>query len=410
MNAERKGSVLGAALLIAGSCIGAGMLGLPIVAGMAGFLPSLLVFFAAWAYMTASAFLLVEITGWYGVGTNYTSMAEKTLGRMGKGAVFLLYLFVFYALLVAYIAGTGGIVSTFFRTYLSIPLPLSFASLFFTLLFGLVVLKGTAVVDWWNRLLMALKILSYAAMVFVGFSAVEGPLLLHVDFRFTLTALPVLIIAFGFHNMIPSLNIYLGGDKRRLKRAIMMGSLFSLLVYLVWEIVVLGVLPIEGPQGIIECLTKGKEASQAVAGRLGVSLLATFATLLGFFALLTSFLAQALALVHFLGDAFKSGGEKHESLPLMLVALLPPLFLSLFYPEIFFAALNFAGGVCAVILFGLLPVLMVWKGRYRLKQPGELELFGGKRMLVLLFAFSLFILFFQLSSMVGAPYIPSLRT
>ena len=62
---ESKGSVLGGMLLIAGSCIGAGMLGLPIVTGISGFLPSLALFFCGWLFMTATALLLVEVNGWF---------------------------------------------------------------------------------------------------------------------------------------------------------------------------------------------------------------------------------------------------------------------------------------------------------------------------------------------------------
>ena len=43
---EKSGSVLGGMLLIAGSCIGAGMLGLPILTGLSGLMPSLFMFFA----------------------------------------------------------------------------------------------------------------------------------------------------------------------------------------------------------------------------------------------------------------------------------------------------------------------------------------------------------------------------
>ena len=39
---EKKGSVIGGMLLITGSCVGAGMLGLPIVTGLVGFFPSLI--------------------------------------------------------------------------------------------------------------------------------------------------------------------------------------------------------------------------------------------------------------------------------------------------------------------------------------------------------------------------------
>ena len=41
---KKEGSVFGGMLLIAGSCIGSGMLGIPIVTGVAGFFPSLLMF------------------------------------------------------------------------------------------------------------------------------------------------------------------------------------------------------------------------------------------------------------------------------------------------------------------------------------------------------------------------------
>ena len=84
-----------------------------------------------------------------------------------------------------------------------------------------------------------------------------------------------------------------------------------------------------------------------------------------------------------------------------MLALLPPLILSLIYPQLFFKALNFAGGICAVILFGLLPVFMVWRGRYFLPPRPTYQMKGGKPALVLIFAFALFILFVQVSSMLG---------
>ena len=62
---EKHGSILGGMLLITGSCIGAGMLGLPILTGLAGFYPTLVMFFLAWAFMTTTALLLVEVNGWH---------------------------------------------------------------------------------------------------------------------------------------------------------------------------------------------------------------------------------------------------------------------------------------------------------------------------------------------------------
>ncbi|MDB6080860.1 MAG: tyrP-E, partial [Chlamydiia bacterium] len=44
-----------------------------------------------------------------------------------------------------------------------------------------------------------------------------------------------------------------------------------------------------------------------------------------------------------------------------LLVLVPPLLVALTNPKIFLVALNYAGGFCTVILFGVLPALMAWR-------------------------------------------------
>src|ERR1700722_9255778 len=105
---DKPGSLIGGMLLIGGSCIGAGMLGLPILTGLAGFFPSLVMFFAAWAFMTLTGLLLVEVNGWFSERVNLVTMFGYSLGRIGKALSWILYLFLFYALLVAYVSGSGG--------------------------------------------------------------------------------------------------------------------------------------------------------------------------------------------------------------------------------------------------------------------------------------------------------------
>jgi tyrosine-specific transport protein len=83
----------------------------------------------------------------------------------------------------------------------------------------------------------------------------------------------------------------------------------------------------------------------------------------------------------------------------MLLVLFPPFFLSIWKPDIFFKALDFAGGICAVVLFGLIPVLMVWIGRYRMHIPSAYQIKGGKPVLVCILFFALFIFLFQLLTM-----------
>jgi tyrosine-specific transport protein len=403
---DKPGSLIGGILLIGGSCIGAGMLGLPIITGLSGFFPSLVMFLAAWAFMTLTGLLLVEVNGWFSTQVNLVTMVGHALGGFGRVLSWLLYLFLFYALLVAYISGSGGLSSTFFQAFLNTKIPVWVGSLFFVLLFGFVVYQGTRPVDLWNRVLMVGKIASYVGMVFLGMRFVKMSLLTYTQPSYVLFSLPILVISFGFHNMIPSLTAYMKGDLKRVRLTILGGSLFALLVYLIWQFVVLGIVPVEGTNGIVESLHNDQEASQAVSKILGVSWVSTFAQTLGFFAILTSFLAQSLSLVHFLADGLKVSYQKKENVWLCALALGPPLILSLIYPQLFFKALNFAGGICAVFLFGILPVCMVWIGRYQKKIQTSYQVTGGKPLLLGILLFSLLIMFVQISSMVGASFIP----
>lgn len=403
---SKSGSVFGGMLLLAGSCIGAGMLALPIMTGLSGFFPSLIAFFCAWGFMTLTGLLLVETNGWFERKVNLVSMVGKTLGKKGKIACWILYLFLFYSLLLAYIAGIGQLVGKISLEYFHTNIPDWGGSLFFVVLFGWVVYMGTRPVDLWNRMLMVGKITAFLGLAFWGSSHVQSNLLDRSAPEFALYALPILVISFGFHNMIPSLTDYLKNDLKRVRKTIIFGGLFTLSIYLIWQIIILGIVPLQGDSGIIATYKEGGEATQALIGLLGSSWISYFATFLAFFAILTSFLAQALSLSHFLADGLKVSYKRHEEAWLVVLTLLPPLLLAILYPNIFLHALNFAGGVCAVLLFGIMPVLMVWKGRYHRELPSKYRVFGGKSLLVILFLISLFIIFFQLSNMFNAPYIP----
>lgn len=400
---EKKGSVIGGVLLITGSCVGAGMLGLPIITGLVGFYPSLLLFAIACFFMTSTALLVVEVDQWFEGRTNFITMVTSLLGPVGRVACWFLYLFLFYAILVAYIAGSGQHFAALFKS----SLPVWVGSVLFVILFGWVVYLGTRPVDLLNRGLMFAKILVYLILVGVGFQYVSPGLLTYVDVKYSFFALPLLIISFGFQNMIPTLSHYLGGDIKRIKQSIIGGALFTLLIYIFWQIIALGSLPIDGDNGILSSFKKGVDAAVALQNQVNSAWIGTFASLLAFVAILTSFLAQTLTLVHFLGDGMRIKHDGHkENIGLCLLALVPPLVFAIINPSIFYKALNFAGGICAVVIFGVFPVLMVWRGRYFLDQEYDYRVRGGKPLLGVLFFIAIFIVFYQLTVMLGLSIFP----
>lgn len=383
------GSVLGGMLLVAGCCIGAGMLALPILTGLAGFFPSLSMLFIAWAFMTFTGLLLVEVNGWFSKQVNLVTMSGEALGQKGRIMAWGSYLFLIYSLLVAYTAASGSVFSAILNDLFNISVPAWAASIFFTALFGYIVYLGTRPVDLFNRILMVGLIITYLGMIGLGISRIDSELLLHSAPKYTLLSLPVLVVSFGFQNIIPSLTAYMKGDLKRVRASILGGSLMALVIYLIWSLIVLGVVE---PNMISDSYQKGEEATIALRAVLGSSAISYFAQGFAFFAIVTSFLAQGLTLTHFLADGFKLIPSRKNLWWLCSLALIPPLILALYNPQIFFKALSFAGGICAMILFGILPISMAWVGRYKRKHASHYHVSGGKTALIIGFLFAILVI------------------
>ena len=155
-------SIIGGALLITGSCIGAGMLALPIVTGHCGFFPAIIILLFAWLLMTSTALLIVEVSGWFEYKRNFSTMIESLLGKFARSICFILYLFLFYSLLVAYIVLSGRHCTEIINETLSINIEHWKSSLLFVLVFGSIIYIGMKPVDLVNRFLMIFKILSFS--------------------------------------------------------------------------------------------------------------------------------------------------------------------------------------------------------------------------------------------------------
>ena len=166
------------------------------------------------------------------------------------------------------------------------------------------------------------------------------------------------------------------------------GSLIPLLIYILWEFLISGVVPIQGVPGLINSWKLGENAVKPVQILLSDPWISLAANFLAFFVIVTSFLGVALSLTDFLADGFKIEKSNAGRIILSFLAFAPSLTIALVYPRAFLSALEYAGAFGVAILLGILPAAMVWSGRYRLKYEGEYRAPGGK------FALSCVILFF----------------
>lgn len=382
--------LLGGVLLVSGTTIGAAMLALPVVTGMAGFLPTVALFVVYWIYMTYTALLMLESTLWMGPESNLITIAKYTLGKGGELASWILYLFLLYALTTAYIAGSTPMVEAFFDQ-LGLHLPNWLAPVPLLALFIFFLYQGTRAVDHLNRILMVGLTLSFIWMTALLIPEVQGNQLLHHNTPFLLLGVSIAATSFGFHVIIPSLCCYFEGHVGQLKKAIWIGSSIPLAVYLLWNGVSLGVIPLEGPYGIETGYREGFSGTQLLAQATQNPWIESISTIFAFFAIITSFLGVALSLCDFLADGIGIRKTATGHCILFGLTFIPPLLFTWIDPRAFLSALELAGAYGVVLLLGLLPALIVWSGRYRKNLTGPYRAPGGKPALILAILASLLV-------------------
>ncbi len=396
--------LIGGILLVAGTAIGAGMLALPIVTGFAGFWPTMALFLLYWLYMTFTACLILEAGCWMEAQSNLITMAAQTLGKGGKWFSWIVYLFLLYTLTTAYLAGAGPIFLDGIASFTGWKLPTWTHPFPILILFSLFVYQGARSVDYANRFLMLGLILSYLLIVVLLTPHVDRRLLEQVDWKSLWIAVPIVSTSFGFHIIIPTLIDYFGRDVKRLKWAILVGSALPLLVYVSWEFLTLGIIPLQGALGLMEGYEHGIDGATLLSLFLGKTELSWLVRLFSLFAILTSFLGVSLSLRDFLADGLGIPKTSKGRLFLYFLTFAPPLVITLTDPRAFLDALEYAGVFGVVALLGLLPVLMVWRGRYTQERTGSFRVPGGRWALGIACAISLIVIGLEIANKTGFIY------
>lgn len=386
--------LLGGILLIVGTSIGGGMLALPIATASAGFLSSSLLLFGCWLIMTTGAFLILEVNLWLPPQSNLISMAGATLGSTGQLIAWITNLLLLYSLLAAYIAGGGDFLHNL-MSLIGIKTSLWFSSIIFTLLLGFIVYLGIRSIDYVNRGLMITKFGAYLLLVIWILPFVSLAKLMGGEFKYITVGVTVALTSFGYANIIPSLRTYFHGDVTKLRRAILVGSLIPLGCYIAWDLVIMGVIPREGSNGLIAMLHSGHSNSDFVntlSLLLNKELITVFARAFTTICLATAFLGVSLSLSDFLADGFQVMKQGKGNVIVYAATFLPPLLIVLFYPGAFINALSYAGVYCMILLV-LMPAMMAWVGRYRKGlTKGGFQVIGGKPLLIILMVLAILIM------------------
>lgn len=380
------GHVVGGTLLVAATTIGVGILGMPIATAPGGFIPSLATFTACWLFMLCTGLLILEVCEWMPEDANFITMTGILLGPAGRLVCWLFYLFLFLTLIIAHVAGGGNILSGL--THGSIP---GWAAIIiYVLVFAPVVYLGTHSVDRINLCLMGGLGITYAALIILASRSLNFNLLAHSNWGKAWCAVPILFTAFAFQFIIPTLVSYMKRDFKKIKLALILGSAIPFVIYLIWEFTILGIVPIYGSEGLVAAGQLGDTAIEPLMYIAADPALYEIGKYFALFTMSVSFIALSISFLDFLADGLHMQKIGYKKFLLVAAIFGCPMIIALTYPDIFSIALKYAGGLSIAVLFGLLPPLMVWAGRYVKnypKIPGALS--GGRPLLAFLITLTL---------------------
>jgi len=389
---------MGASMLLSGTCIGAGMLALPVSTAPLGFALAVIILIAAWLFMSYTAYLVIEANLWLPKGTNYITMARVTLGRGGAAVTWISFLLLLYSLMVAYMTGGGALVTSAFH-WRGVALKPWESYLPWVAVFAVIIYLGANLTDYINRILMTGLIVSFALLATVVSPHVQSSNLEAAGQpKFILAALPVLLASFGFHIILPSMRTYLDSRTRALKQMIFWGSFLPFVIYLLWVLLIFGVVPLQGKVGLLSILKSGQPTNLLTHTLMAISnnhAIATAARFFAFFAIASSFVGVSLGLFDLLADGLKAHETTARRLLVAFLTFVPPFIFALAYPKGFIMALGYAG-VFVAVLHGILPAVMVWSGRYTKRDMAKgYRVWGGKSMLILVCLISFVVIYAQ---------------
>lgn len=382
-------SVFGGAMIVSGTAIGAGMLANPTATAGAWFGWSLIVFFYTWLCMYASGLMLLEASVHYPHTANLSTIVKDLLGQKINWINSASLIFVLYILLYAYITSGGGLTAGYLGTLTGQAVSNRIGSLVIAVLFAVFVWISTRAVDRLATVLMIGMMVSF----FISVAGLSGTVTTANLFDTNATvgtsylpyiwaAFATVLTSFGYQVAVPSLVKYFRGDVKSVARSVFIGTVMSLVFYLLWQVVIQGnisrsdFLPIVQADGDVGLLleTIGK------TGLIG-KMLSAFA----YMALVSSFLGVALGLFDFLSDALKIDDSRTGRSKAVFIVFLPPLVFSLIAPFGFVTAIGFAG--LALTVWGVIVPALAARAS-RIKHPSApYRTFGGDFMIYFVIIF-----------------------
>ncbi|MBA2367985.1 MAG: amino acid permease [Candidatus Protochlamydia sp.] len=361
---------IGAIFLVAGTCIGSGMIALPMVLAKLGIVPSMLLMLAIWSIMYYTSLINLELNLQAKHGLSLGELGKRFSGKTAEliGTVSLKVLS--YSLLAVFIYGGASIVQELIDSKLGIDFSFeSIASWYALMAVGLLLLPIKQI-DYFNRLLF-ITLLGVVVLLIVGLVvSIEWthlPLFSqhYLEPSAWASVIPVVFTSFGFQVIFHTLTNYCHKDARLLKRAFFWGSLIPAIVYILWSCSILSVVYHNNSSFYVQMAEGNTEVGELIEALSGVAQWQSVQLLVWWISLLaiaTSVLGVGVGLCDSLKKMMSSRVSNANQLSLLasILTIVPAYLIVILIPNAFIAVLGFAGMILAIIAI-ILPTWLFWQ-------------------------------------------------
>ncbi|WP_118986282.1 tryptophan permease [Photorhabdus sp. CRCIA-P01] len=385
----KRPPILGGAMIIAGTAVGAGMFSTPIATSGVWFTGSIILLVYTWMCMYFSGLMILETNLNYPSGASFHTMTKDLLGKGWNAINGISITFVLYILTYAYISAGGSIIALNFKNI--IPISQANAGFIFAFIVAFIVWLSTTAVDRLSTILIGGMVITFFMSVGGMFTEVKYAILFNQTdaisndtatnyMPYALAALPYLLVSFGYHGNIPSLVKYYHKDSKAVIRSLLFGTLIALAIYILWQYVIQGNIPRETFKQIIADGGNIGDLLKHMDNTINSTTVHQLLNAFFYMALASSFLGVSLGLFDYIADFFDFKDNNTGRLKSALVTFIPPTALALLSPNGFLYAIGFAG-FAATIWAVIIPALMARASRQRFPEasyraPGGKFLIG----------------------------------
>lgn len=362
---------IGATILVAGTCIGGGMIALPLVLAKIGIIPSILIMILTWLIVYYTSIINLELHLQAGKGFSLGELGRKFSGKIAETIGNTSFKILSFALISVYLDGSSSVVQKMFESNHSFEMIATIVAVISTIL----LMFPIKILDYVNRIMFICLVIVTAILIVGLVSSIKWhDLPLFSSQLNNITAweilIPVVFTSFGFQGSIPTIVKYCNNDKKTLKKAFFLGSLIPTIAYIIWTCSVLGVIH----------ESNGEFYSQVVAGKIDVgeliqqlSNIAKWHSVqiiiwwISIFAIVTSLIGVSLGLCHSIKNMMSARISNMTIVKLIapIITILPPYLIAIFVPNAFISVMGFAGMILVVIAI-LLPVYLLGKTKEKI--------------------------------------------